>query len=383
LAAKLLLQDMLNAGPHKAHNRLGRIDNPVRIGLLAGVALKEAFVDGIEELLLGVPVGDGGGGGFNRGIERVKLLEVRIAPTHAPREPGDDALDLLGNRVLVGEVRAFEDGAKEPLGEDVLHQHLLNRILAEVGIDGRAALGEKGLEGSLECTAGVGALLLDELFQPARQLRYALLERGHGLLEALDLRVGVGKKGLKQGGELGAVGHIIVAEARAILVENGGAGILKDGVAERVAQARLLDNLGFEVVILIFGFPEATRDFEGIQQGPVNSAAVAHAILSLKRPRALAAFAAKRGEQGGEGIAQGGLFGGSRGGQLGKAGIIGGDSGIAGLLAAAGCVHWVGSIATQRANHSDKYSIGDRCEVSGVRGQVLGVRAARQTTKGT
>ena len=49
--AELVLQHLLHARTHEIHNLLRSVDNAERVRGLDRVALKEAFVDGVQEVL--------------------------------------------------------------------------------------------------------------------------------------------------------------------------------------------------------------------------------------------------------------------------------------------------------------------------------------------
>ena len=83
-----------DAGDHEVDERLRRIDDAVRVGHLHAEALKEPLIDGVEEVLLFVKVGDGGGGVFNRAVEMVQALAEIVAAEGAGVERGDDLFNL-------------------------------------------------------------------------------------------------------------------------------------------------------------------------------------------------------------------------------------------------------------------------------------------------
>src|SRR5207248_4866896 len=116
-AAKLLLQNMLDAAYHEIDDRLRRIDDAVRIGDLDRKPLKEFFVDGIQELLLLFPDRDRASLGFEL---RVVMFERRkeIARVElAPRKRLHHLLDLRADRVLLNKIGIGEDALENAARE--------------------------------------------------------------------------------------------------------------------------------------------------------------------------------------------------------------------------------------------------------------------------
>ncbi len=66
----------------------------MRVGHIHAEALKAAFIDGVEERLLLVEIGDGGGGVFNRAVE---VFQALANLRHALFELGN-GLFPFGNR---------------------------------------------------------------------------------------------------------------------------------------------------------------------------------------------------------------------------------------------------------------------------------------------
>ena len=89
-------QDFVHGADHEVDDGLGRVDDAVGVGHLDGVALEEAFVDGVEEVLLVGEIGHGGGGGFDGDVEAVEGLEELVAAEVLGGEGVDDLFDLAG-----------------------------------------------------------------------------------------------------------------------------------------------------------------------------------------------------------------------------------------------------------------------------------------------
>ena len=116
---------------------------PVRIRHLDRKALEELLVDGVEKVLLLRKVVDRRGRALDGKVEAVQAAQEIGAAEGLRRERVDHAFDLAGDHVAVGEVGVVEDGAKEALGEQVLDQHLFDRLLRQIRVDRLAALVQK------------------------------------------------------------------------------------------------------------------------------------------------------------------------------------------------------------------------------------------------
>ena len=161
---------MLDAGDHEIDEGLRGIDDAVGVGDLDAKALEESLIDGVQELLLLVEIGDGGGGVFDGEVEGIELGEI-VAAEGAGGEGLDDLLDLLGDDVALHEIGDVEDVAKDALGQEMLDEHLLDGVVGEVGVQRAAAEGAEVLKGGDEFRVGV-ALGVDEFltswYRPGR-----------------------------------------------------------------------------------------------------------------------------------------------------------------------------------------------------------------------
>jgi len=72
-------------------------------------------------------------------------------------------------------------------------------------------------------------------------------------------------------GELVRIGELDFKHAVAVLEENGAAGVLEDGVGERVATADLALDLAGEIVAGVLGLPIAAGDAVGVADGAVGA----------------------------------------------------------------------------------------------------------------
>ena len=147
---------------------------------------------------------------------------------------------------------------------------------------------------------------VDLLGQAFGEVGDALLELIDGLLELLDLGLDVAEELGDQIGELGRVGHVGGEDALAVLVEDGGGGVLEDDVVEGIAGLALLLDLGFEVVGGVLGLPVAADEVHGILEGAIGAdglAARAVDLLFVLGDEGPAMLLAGGGEEGVEGRA--------------------------------------------------------------------------------
>ncbi len=168
------------------------------------------------------------------------------------------------------------------------------------------------------------------LGQPAGQVGDALLELLDGLLELLDLGLGVGEEAVQQIGELVRVGEVGFEDAVAVLEEDGAAGVLEDGVGERVAAADLALDLAGEVVAGVLGLPVAAGDAVGVAEGAVGADGVAAGFGAELGDEGPAVEAGGVREEIPEGVAEGQfMFDALRAG-LGEGAVVFADEGMRG-----------------------------------------------------
>src|SRR5207253_1285775 len=107
------------------------------------------------------------------------------------------------------EVGVVEDAAEDALGEDVLLEHVLDLVLGGGGVERVAAELQEGTEGCAELEVVVFGLV-DNVRQSTRQFGYALAELGNGLVELLDVRLGIREVAFEEGLEVGGLGYIVI-----------------------------------------------------------------------------------------------------------------------------------------------------------------------------
>ena len=97
--------------------------------------MEELLIDGVEKLLLFREVGNGVSGVLDGHVESVELLEEFGAGERAASERDDDFLDLDGDVVALHEVAHVENLPEDAFGEQVLDEHLLDRIFAQIRVE--------------------------------------------------------------------------------------------------------------------------------------------------------------------------------------------------------------------------------------------------------
>jgi len=209
-------------------------------------------------------------------VEAVQRAQEAVAVEGQAHQRVDDLFHLDRDDVSASELRIVEDLADQPFGEQVLHQHFIDGGGADVRIERLPAEGEKRVEGGLEFLIGLVGVG-DLLDQSLGQLRHALLKLLHSLLEVVDLRLGVGVKLVEQRDKLLGIGDVESVAFLAVLEQDGGPGVLKNRVIERVAFFDLLADFHIEIVVGVLCFPMAVAKIEGVAQG-----AIGEDILTLR-----------------------------------------------------------------------------------------------------
>ena len=126
---------VLNTSHHEIDNRLRCVDDSVCIGNLYRKALKKLLVDRVEETLFLGEVVDGRSGAFDCYIERVKATQEILATESVRHQRSNNGLDFTGDDIAAGKFGVAKDGSEDPLGQQVLNQHLLDCGFREVGVD--------------------------------------------------------------------------------------------------------------------------------------------------------------------------------------------------------------------------------------------------------
>ena len=105
---------------HEIHNLMGCVDNAERIGGLDRVALKEALVDGVQEVLFLAEILDGFGRGLDSQIKGVKGFEKFVPVKGFADQRVNNRFHLTRNHIAANEILTVEDRPNQPLGQKVL-----------------------------------------------------------------------------------------------------------------------------------------------------------------------------------------------------------------------------------------------------------------------
>ena len=76
-------------------------------------------------------------------VEPVERFQELVAVEALADQGGDDLLDLGGDDVSAGEFRVVENFANQPLGEQVLDQHLIHGVACGCSGSGPAGRGRE------------------------------------------------------------------------------------------------------------------------------------------------------------------------------------------------------------------------------------------------
>ncbi len=171
----------------------------------------------------------------------------------------------------------------------MLDQHLVHFVFREFGIERGADDGDEFGEGRLEVPVlFVG--FVDVIAQGLRKVGNAALEFLHGALELALVGFVVGEEAIEESGDFDRFGQCEFAGLGAVLVENGGLRILKNGVAGGVAGPELFLNFGGEIVGGVFGLPPSAGETEFVANGAVRDDALAAGVSGEFRDEGPPAF---------------------------------------------------------------------------------------------
>ena len=202
-------------------------------------------------------------------VEAVQAAEKFVAAEGVGRKRIDHVLDLEGDDVAAGEGWPVEHRAEQPLRQQVLDQHLLDRGLCQVRVDRLAAFvqkfGERGGEGVVAFP-----LLLDQLGQALADVRDPVLELGDGLLPRRILLRPVAEEHLQRLDQLPRVRQIRVQRQPPVLPQHRPPRRLKQDIVARVSRRKLALHLRRQIVVNVLRLPAPVRQPEIVHQRPVH-----------------------------------------------------------------------------------------------------------------
>ena len=97
------------------------------------------------------------------------------------------------------------------------------------------------------------------------------LEGIDGLLEAADVRLGVGEEQVEEVCEFLGIAETEAGYGLLVLVEDGTAGVFEDGVGERIAATDFAEDFGVELVAGVLGLPVAAGEVVAVPEGSVRT----------------------------------------------------------------------------------------------------------------
>src|SRR5438445_11583143 len=225
-AAEFFLQNFLDAANHEVDDRLRRIDNAVGIGFFGRVSLEEALIDFVKEGLLLRKIGGFLGAALDGAIEAFKVAKEIITVQRSLGQFGDHFFNFGGNHVAASEIRIIENVAEDTFGEQMLHQHALDRLLRQVGIDGLLAECVEIFEAADESRIAF-LLLVNSLGNGGGEFRNALGEITDSFFPLLDVGSLVIKELVDDGNQGFGAGNVLVGNARTTLIKDGALGVLE------------------------------------------------------------------------------------------------------------------------------------------------------------
>ena len=241
----------------------------MRIGDLHRKALKKLLVNCVEKPLLLGEVADSRGCPFDCEVETIQATEKIITAKRLLCECLDDGFDLAGDDVAVGEIGVAKDGSENPLGQQMLDQHLLNGGFGEIGIDRLTAFRMKILKRGGKVGVDI-PFILDQGCQAASECRHFVFELCNRLLPfGVFLRT-VGKEGFENPYQLHWVIQIDIKRLLTVLPKDGALRGLEKDVVAGVACCKLPLDLDWQVVVDILRFPITVRQLEIIDQRTIN-----------------------------------------------------------------------------------------------------------------
>ncbi len=213
------MQQLLNAGAHKVHDSLWRVDNAVCVRLLDRKSVKKALIHHIQKRLFGTEILYTLGVIFNCVIDRIEVAEKTASAKRPTGQCLYDTLNLCCYHIASHKIGVVEHRAEEPLGEQMLHEHFFYHITRNVGMQRLFAEGVEGVE-CLHKPGVVGKFLFNALYQPLRQAWDALLKFAHSTMEFLNICASIGEKARQELCQLLTLPQVYFENTLAILIEH-------------------------------------------------------------------------------------------------------------------------------------------------------------------
>jgi hypothetical protein len=162
----------------------------------------------------------------------------------------------------------------QPLGQQVLDEHLIHLMFGEAGVQRRTAELHEISEGLREpwiLFVRFGDVLMKRLCEVGN----AAFELIHGTMELALIGFVVGEEPIEEIREFDRFAKGVLACLGAVLVKNRRARILENRVAGWIAGLQLLLYFGREPIGGILGLPPSTRQAELVAHSPIGHDALA------------------------------------------------------------------------------------------------------------
>ena len=159
-----------------------------------------------------------------------------------------------GDHISGGELRVLKQVPHQPLGQEMLDQHLVDVGFGKIRIQRRAAERDEPGEGLAEfpiLLVGLGDMLAEGL----RRIGNAALELVHGAFEIALMGLVVRQEAVEEIRDLDRLGEGEPARFAAVLVEDGHLCVFKDRVTGRVAGLEFFLDLGGQMAGGVFRLP--------------------------------------------------------------------------------------------------------------------------------
>ena len=242
--AELGFEQRVHTFHHEVDNRLGRVNNALRVGGLFGKVLKKPLVQGVQKGLLLLPPRRFFGLAFNGEIVLVQRLREIASVETAAHHNRNRFFHLLRDNIAAHKVGVIKNGAKKPFGQKVLRQHFHDHTGRNVWVkrfhtqlvQTIESIGEPGI---------FVAFFVDTVNKASRKGRDNLTKTPHCVVKTGWVRLLPCQKRLEKGNGLRCIAlnrhHGYAAGFGTIRLF----ACLQHNVGERVALALFLDDFGF------------------------------------------------------------------------------------------------------------------------------------------
>ncbi len=273
----------------------------MRIGRFDGKALEKLLIDRIQKSLFFGEVANHGRRGFDGVIKAVQRLKKPAAAPVRRNQSQDDRFDLAGDDVEVGEIRAVEHLAKQAFGQQVLDQHFFHGLHRNIRIDIVLADGDELVKGRDKACVVGSPFGFDQLQEAVANLVDPAAEFLHRLAPFLELGRFPGEKPAQHPDQVFGPRQVFIRGRPAVLIQNRPLRRLKQNIVPGVPGVEFAADFALQVVVRIFGFPDAVDQVKAVHNRPIEKqilAALIQGVLFHQHPVVLVgAIAQQRRKQ--------------------------------------------------------------------------------------